>query len=222
MGVGVVYKCVDGKSWAKSTVMDTGNTSTTFDAGKVRHCDDGVVWYDNYPMEKPYEQYFNATWTQSYNESGVKLDTKVHGDHLKAGDTYGFIGMWGFNNTDIKKFVADGVITSLMIEVMYDTPADNHDPTVYFAAHDRKTEPNVADFLNIWESFKTTKVFNSASADYKTWVTLPVDNWLDGEMGGVAVWGASDTVGNYARFAGKTTSNGLNGFNTRLFVKVLK
>ena len=222
MGNGFIYKCIDGIKWEKTTVQDTGNSSDVFDNGLIRHCDDGNKWYDNYPNERYYEQYFNAVWTQSYNGNGDKLTVTAHGDHVEAGGTAGYIGMWGFDNTAMKKFVADGAVTSLQIEVMYDDPSDDKEPTIKFAAHDRKTEPNFADFLNIWESYETQRKFTKTDANYKSWVTLPVANWINGEMGGIAVWGLTDATANYARFAGKTTSLSLTGFNTRLFIKVFK
>ena len=223
MGDGVIWKCIDGKSWAKTTVQDTGNSSDVFDAGKIMHCEKGNKWYWNFPMERSYEQYFNATWTQGYMGSGTKLSTSTYGDHPRAGDTEGFIGMWGFDNTAMKKFVADGVIQSLQIQVVYDDPSGTAVPDIKFAADDRKTEPNVANFLNIWESFSTERTFtNTADNYYSTWVILPVANWLNGDMGGVACWGKTNTASDYARFAGKTTSGGLTGYNTRLFIKVLK
>lgn len=223
MADGVIYKCIDGKSWEKTIVQDTGNSSTTFDTGTIKHCDDGKKWYWNYPMERSYEQYFNVTWSQSYKWNGDKVTVSVDGDHVRAGDTEGYIGMFGFDNTAMKKFVAGGLVQSLMIQVMYDDPSDTRKPNVFFAAHDRKTKPNTANFLNIWESFKTQKEFENTSDNYySTWVYLPIANWLDGEMGGIAVWGLANTTANYARFAGKTTANGFSGYNTRLFIKVLK
>lgn len=224
MGHGVIYKCIDGKRWEKTVVKDTGNTSDVFDDGKVRHCDDGSKWYDNYPMEKYYEQYFNAWWTQGYKGNGDKLTNKDFGDHPRAGDTTGYIGMWGFNNEALKDFVADGIVTSMKIEVMYDDPTDNKTPTITFGCFNNKTEPNRADAEFIFSNpeYTVDKTFTKTDADYKTWITLPVACWLNGEFGGVACWGKTNTSANYARFAGEHTSHSLNAFNTRLFLKVFK
>jgi hypothetical protein len=223
MSDGYTYRCEDAQKWVKTEVKDTGNSSDVFNGGKIMHCHDGNKWYWNYPNERSYEQYFNVTWTQSYKWNGDRLTVSVDGDHVRAGDTEGYIGMWGFDNTAMKKFVADGLVQSIMIQVNYDDPSGTVTPNVYFAAHDRKTKPNVANFLNIWESFKTQKEFiNTADNYYSTWVSIPIANWLDGEIGGIAVWGITNTAANYARFAGKTTANNFNGYNTRLYIKVLK
>lgn len=217
MGRGVIYKCIDGKRWEKTTVMDTGNTSDVFDEGKVRHCDDGNKWYDNYPMEAEYEKYFSATWSQGYGKNGVKLDDKNFGDHPRAGDTEGYIGMWGFDNAAMKSFVENGLVLSLMINVNFADPTHAGNPSLIFGPHIHKTKPNAALWSNINQLYTAPQVFTQTGDSYSKWIYLPTAAWLGGDVGGIAVWAASNIATNYARFSGISES-----FNTRIFIKVRK
>ena len=217
MSRGVVYKCVDGKKFEKTTVQDTGNSSTVFDSGKVRHCDDGVTWYDNYPMEAIFDKYFNATWSAGFDKYGNILATKDYGDHPRAGGTQEYKGMWGFDNAAIKSFISGGEVQQMMIEVNFADPDHAGTPLLTFAPHDRKTKPNSFNFLNVWESYDVSQSFTQTGDSYSKWIMLPNGSWLDGDMGGVAVWAASNVATSLTRFSGVSEL-----FNTRLFVKVLK
>ena len=125
--------------------------------------------------------------------------------------------MWWFDNTAIKNFVENGLVQQIMIEVNFVDPDHSGTPSLYFAAHDRKTKPNEFNFLNGWESYKLQQNFDQTGNAYSKWIMLPVASWLDGAFGGVAVWATTDTALNLTRFSGVSET-----FNTRLFVKVLK
>jgi hypothetical protein len=226
---GVVYKN-NGTTWTKCTVKDTGNgTSTTWDDGKIQHWyAGGNKWEDNYPMEQLYEQYFNVTWTHGYKwGTGQILDEATWGNHPRCGDaTADFCGMWGFDNTALKNFVTStGKIQKLQIEVMFDDPTHASNPYVYFGAHTYAQSTAPTSFSQSKVNTTSTNIvyhtFVQTGADFSTWITLPITAYLSGTMGGVYVH-ASATAGNSARFAGKTTSNGLNAYTSRLYVQVLK
>lgn len=223
MSDGVLYKS-NGSTWTKSV-------SKKFDGinvhdGVVKHSN-GTTWYDNYPMEQIYEQYFNVTWTHGYKwGTGQLLDEATWGDHPRCGDaTADFMGMWGFDNAALKSFVSTGVIQLMQIQVMFDDPSHSSNPYVYFGAHTYRQTTKPTTFSQSYVSTAAANIvyhtFTQTGADFSTWITLPNSAWLNGTMGGVYVH-ASATAGNSARFAGKTTSNGLNGYNTRLYVQVLK
>jgi hypothetical protein len=221
---GVVYKC-NGSTWSKSVVKDTSNgTGTTYDEGFIQHYSaTEKTWHENYPMEQLYEAYFNAQWTQGYKyATGQILDTATWGDHPRCGDaTANFCGLWGFDRAAMQAFVADGVVQDIQIEVMFDDPSHAGNPYVYFFPHVYTSKPSSWSGYNANSTYKTYSQFNQTGADYTRWIKLPVGAWLGGSMGGVVVH-ADATAANSARFAGKTTSHSLNGFNTRLWIQVLK
>lgn len=226
MSDGVLYKS-DGNAWTKSVCKDTTNgdsPTVPFDDGLVKHCN-GSAWFTNYPMEQLYEQYFNALWTHGYKYgTGQILDEATWGNHPRCGDaTADFCGMWGFDNAAIKTFVGSGIVKQIQIEVMFDDPTHSGTPSVYFSPHTYKqsTAPGSFSKTYVDEAYKTTSVFGQTGADYTRWIVMPVGSYKAGAMGGIFVH-ATATAGNSARYAGKTTSNGLNGFNTRLWIQVLK
>jgi hypothetical protein len=196
------------------------NASSSSD-GQIKHAN-ATTWYQNYPMEQVYEKYFNVEWTHAYNGSGVKLDQTTWGDHPRAGDSIGFIGLWGFDNTDMKNFVSGGEIQEIKVEVRFDDPSHAGNPSLKFGVHIYKSKPSSSSWDDINNLYVTSSTFNQTGSDFSRWITLPNAAWLNGNMGGVAVWAASNTAANSARFAGKTSSHSLNSFNTRLYIKVLR
>jgi len=218
MGKGEFQKEAD-TTWSDTQAKKfNAKTGTT---GKVMHSSSNA-WHENYPQTNVYEQYFNVTWTQGYNGSGTKLDYGVWGEHPKAGDTFGFIGLFGFNNADLKNFVAGGVVQNMQIEVAIDSPSSGADPDIYFGTHTYWSKPESTEWAFIDSQYKTLSKFVNYGYDYRKWVSIPVLGWWNGSMGGVACWGETSTAADAARFAGKSTSHGMVGFNTRLFIKVLK
>lgn len=224
MGKGVVYKS-NGTTWTKSTVKDTSNTTgTTFDDGLVKHYNAGAAtWDQNYPMEQVYEAYFNVQWTQGYKYgSGQILDSATWGDHPRCGDaTADFVGLWGFDRQAMKDFVGTGVLQDIQIIVMFDDPGHNGNPVCDFYPHVYTAKPGSWSGMNANSNYKTTSTFTQTQADYTRWIKLPLGAWLSGSCGGVVVHAAA-TAANSARFAGKTTSHGLNSYNTQMYLKVLK
>ena len=218
MAKGVLQRC-NGTVWA-NTIQKKCNGSAWTD-GKVRHCD-GAAWYDNYPMETIEEKYFNVVWTQPYNKSGVKLDAATWGDHPRAGDSIGFIGLWGFDNAAMKAFVGNGTILSIQLECLFIDPSHAGNPALTFGAHVYTSKPNSANWNDINNLYTVNSTFNQTGSNINRWIHLPVAAWIGGIMGGVAVWAASNTAANSARFAGKTSSHGVSAFNTRLYIKVQK
>jgi hypothetical protein len=218
MGKGVLYKA-NANSWSDSICTKMNASIKSF--GVIRHAN-ATTWYDNYPMEQLQEQYFDVVWTQAYNSSGQKLDAATWGDHPRAGDSVGFRGLWGFDNTAMKNFVGSGVIQKIQIEVKFDDPSHAGNPSLKFGAHINKTKPNTSSWDDINNLYLTSNTFNQTGSDYTRWITLPNAAWLGGNMAGVAVWASSNTAANSARFAGKTTSHNLSWFNTRLLIQVLK
>lgn len=218
MGKGELLKA-NATAWSKSQSQKMN--ATTASDGKVQHAN-ATTWFDNYPMETVQEQYFNVVWTQAYNGSGVKLDAATWGDHPRAGDSIGFRGLWGFDNAAMKSFVGTGTIQKLQVEVMFDDPSHAGNPSLRFGAHIYKSKPSSANWNDINNLYTTDSQFMQTGSNYTRWITLPNAAWIDGNMGGMAVWATANTAGNSARFAGKTTSHSMNSFNTRLLIQVLK
>jgi hypothetical protein len=218
MGKGVLWKA-NTANWSETICKKF--TTTTMSDGRIRHAGTST-WYDNYPMDSLEEQYFNVVWTQGYNASGVKLDAATWGDHPRAGDSIGFIGLWGFDNAAILAFLGDGTIEEISIEVMFDDPSHAGNPSLIFAPHIYHSKPASASWDNINQTYKAYSTFNQTGSDYTRWISLPTPNLIYADIGGIAVWAASNTPANSARFAGKTTSNGMNAFNSRLRMRVTK
>ena len=167
---------------AKKFSAKAGTTS------KVMHANSNQ-WHENYPQTKLYEQYFNVTWTQGYNSAGTKLDYGIYGDHPRAGSTFGFIGLFGFDHTALVDFVEDGIIQNMQIEIAFDSPASGVDPDIYFGAHFYWTKPNSIDWDHIDSQYKTLSTFTNYGYDYRKWVIIPNLGWWNGSMGGVADFG---------------------------------
>lgn len=189
--------------------------------GKVQHAN-ATTWFDNYPMETSQSQTFNVVWTQAYNGSGVKLDPATWGDHPRAGDSIGFIGLWGFDNTALKSFVSTGTIQKIEYTIMFDDPSHAGNPSLRFGAHIYKSKPTNTSWDDINNLYTTDSQFNQTGSNYTRTISLPIGAWIGGNMGGLTVWATSNTAGNSARFAGKTTSHSMNAYNSTLKITVLK
>jgi hypothetical protein len=217
---GVLYKA-NATVWSKSQAKKF--SASAVEDGSVKHAD-ASTWYKNYPMQQTYEAYFNASWTHGYKwGTGQILDEATWGNHPRCGDaTADFCGMWGFDHTAIANFIGTGVLQALQIEVMFDNPSHTGNPAVYFGKHNQKLSTHPSTFSQAWcnTTTITNKTFTNTGADYESWITLPTTLWTT-DFGGIYVH-ATPTATNSARFAGTTTSNGLNGYNSRLYVKVLK
>ncbi len=188
--------------------------------GKVQHAN-ATTWFDNYPMETVQTQTFNVDWTQGYNGSGVKLDPATWGDHPRCGDSINFQGLFGFNNSSMQSFVAGGVVQKLEFTCMYDDPSHAGTPVVSFAPHVYTSKPSSYNGNNANKTYATSSTFNQTGSNYSRTITLPVGAWLSGSFAGVLIY-ASPTAGNSVRFAGKTTSHSLSGYNSTLKITVLK
>lgn len=218
MSKGVLYK-FNASSPSKSQSKKFSASSSS--DGKVRHAD-ASNWYDNYPMEQVYEQYFNVVWTQGYNGSGAKLDPATWGDHPRSGDTIDFHGLWGFDRTAMRDFVANGVVQDLQIVVRFDDPSHAGNPDAEFYPHNYTSKPSSYSSTRATKSYKKSETFNQTGSDYTRWVKLPVEAWWNGDLAGIVVSAPSATGANSARFAGKTSSHNLSSYTTKLFIQVLK
>ena len=217
MSDGVLYKA-NGSSWSKSQAKKFNGSSMS--DGWVRHSN-GSSWYDNYPMEQVYTQSFNVTWTQAYNGSGVKLDAATWGDHPRSGDSINFQGLFGFDRNAMLAFVENGVVQSIKFTCMFDDPSHAGNPTVNFCPHNYASKPSSWSGNNLNKNYKATSKFYQTGSDYTRTIDLPVSAWNNVNMCGVAIYGTT-AAGDSARFAGKTTSNGMNAYTSKLEIKVLK
>jgi hypothetical protein len=217
MGKGVLYKA-NGSAWSKSQAKKANGSA--WSNGKVQHAN-GSVWYDNFPMEQVYTQTFNVVWTQAYNGSGVKLDAATWGDHPRSGDSVNFQGLFGFDRNAMVAFVAGGVVQSLKFTCMFDDPSHAGNPTVNFCPHVYTSKPNSWSAANLNKNYKATSQFYQTGADFARTITLPVSAWNNVNMSGVAIYGTT-AAGDSARFAGKTTSHGMNAYTSKLEIQVLK
>lgn len=220
MSDGVLYKfnaTTPSKSQAKKF------SASAVEDGSIKHAN-ASTWYKNYPMEQVYEQYFNVTWTHGYKWStGQILDEATWGNHPRAGDaTADFCGMWGFDHNAIASFISNGVLQDLQILVMFDNPTHTGNPAVNFGKHNQMVGSRPSSFSQSWcaTGSAIAKTFTNTGADYSSWIVLPTSFWTS-DFGGIYVHAAA-TATNSCRFAGTTTSNGLNGFTSQLYVKVLK
>lgn len=222
MGKGVIYKC-NGSTWSKSTVQDTGNTtSTTWDAGLIKHCN-GSTWYDNYPMEQSYTQTFNATWSQGWKGDGTRLDEGVWNENILTGSTTGFRGMLGFNQSAIQAFLGTGdygnVTSARLLINCYETTL-NGAPDVQIGKHSYKSLPSGTwtGQNTDWGDLSTLHVPNKATGGY--WITLKNTQitQIDKKtaIGGFSLRGASNTDEDMGKFSGVKT------YTSKLEITVLK
>jgi hypothetical protein len=214
---GVLYK-FNASTWSKS--QSKKFNSGAISDGKVRHAN-ASTWFDNYPMEQIFTTTFDVVWTQAYNGSGVKLDSATWGDHPRCGDSINFQGLFGFDNSAMKSFVSNGVIQSIKFTCMYDDPSHAGTPVVSFAPHVYTSKPSSYNGNQANKNYNASSTFNQTGADYTRQISLPVGAWLNGSFGGVLIY-AGATAGNSVRFAGKTTSHGLNAYNSQIEISVLK
>lgn len=196
-------------------------TTNTMNDGKIMHAN-MTTWSDNYPQEGLEEtQYFDAVWTQSYNGSGVLLDPPTWGDHPRSGDSIDFKGAWGFNRTAMTDFVGNGSIQSLQIEVKFIDPSHAGNPEVWFAPHVYTSKPPSWNEVNVSTTYQVKSTFTQTGGNFTRWISFLPAAWMGGNMAGIRIDGRSEPSGS-AVFAGKTTSNGITAFNTRLLIRVLR
>jgi hypothetical protein len=217
MGKGVLYKS-NGSSWSKSKAMK-GNGSRMADT-IVKHSN-GSTWYDNFPMEQEHTQNFYVQWTHGYKASGQRLDTGVWGDHPRSGDSVNFVGLFGFDRTDMKNFVANGKILEIKFTAKFEHPGHNGEPIVEFFPHVYTSKPTSYSGYNANKNYKSSSQFNERGAYTRT-IILPDGAWLNGSMAGIAIQAPSATAANSCRFAGKTSSHSLSWYNSYITIKVLK
>jgi hypothetical protein len=205
-------------TYSKSTCNKMSASAIT--DGKVQHAD-ATTWFDNYPMETLQEQYFDVVWTHAYNGSGVKLDQATWGDHPRSGDTIDFKGAWGFDRTAMRNFVANGKVQWIQLEVKFIDPSHAGNPDVWFAPHTYTSKPASWNEGNVNTTYQEKQTFNQTGADYVRHIFFDSGAWLNGNLAGFRADGMaepSDSV----RFAGKTTSHGVNAFVSRILIQVLK
>jgi hypothetical protein len=214
---GVLYKA-NATGWSKS--VSKKMNATTISDGKVRHAD-ATTWYDNYPMETLQEQYFDVVWTHAYNGSGAKLDQTTWGDHPRSGDTIDFKGAWGFDRTAMKNFVANGKVQWIQLEVKFIDPSHAGNPDVWFAPHTYTSKPPSWNEGNVNTSFQEKVTFTQTGADIVRHIFFDSGAWLNGNLAGFRADGMAEPSDS-CRFAGKTTSHGVNAFVSRILIQVLK
>src|SRR4051812_7173986 len=217
MSDGVLYKST-ASTWSKSVCKKSSASAWT--DGKVRHSN-GSTWFDNYPMEQLYDQTFDVVWTQGYNGAGAKLDAATWGDHPKSGDSIDFKGAFGFNQNDMRAFVGNGIVQWVKIQVKFIDPAHAGDPDVWFAPHTYTSKPPQWSEANVNTNYQTKTTYLQTGGDIVRTITFPAEAWLNGSLGGFRVDGAAEPSDS-ATFAGKTTSNGITAFNSRITIQVLK
>jgi hypothetical protein len=206
-------------TWNKS--QSKKMNASTFNDGRVQSAN-GSTWFDNYPMETLHEQYFNATWTHGTNGSGVMLDSATWGDHPRSGDSINFHGFFGFNRTALRNFVEGGVIQDIQIQVRAIAVTHAGHPDVRFISHNFTSKPSSVNIGSLSKTNWQQEKFNQTGSNITRWVKIPISHWNGGNFAGVVVYAPSATAANSLRFAGLTTSHSVTGYNTRLFISVLK
>lgn len=221
MGKGVLYKS-NGSSWSKSLNRDFDPVAKIWEQGTVKHSN-GSTWYDNYPMEELHNKTFNVSWTQGYNGSGQKLDYATWGVHPRSGGSANFQGLFGFDRNAMRDFVAGGVVKFIKITVMFDDPLHAGNPTVNFCPHTYTSKPDSWSGWYLNKNYKATSQFMQTQIgyDFTRTITLPVGAWLDGNMGGIAIYGTT-AAADSCRFAGNISGDGLNAYTSKLEIQVLK
>jgi hypothetical protein len=212
------FKKANATIWTNSQARKF--TASAITQNTIKHAN-ATTWFDNYPqVAATEEKYFNVVWTQPYNKSGVKLDAATWGDHPRAGDSVGFIGLFGFDRAAMQSFVGTSKILSIQLECLFIDPSHAGNPALTFGAHIYASKPNSSNWNDINNLYVVDSTFNQTGSNIVRWIHLPVAAWIGGSMGGVAVWAKSNTAANSARFAGKTSSHGVSAFNSRLYIKV--
>ena len=216
MADGVLYK-FNATTWSKSQSKKMSATAIT--EGQIRHAN-ASTWYDNYPMEQMYTDYFNATWSQGWMGDGTRLDDTAWYGNIITGSTTNYRGMFGFKQSDIAAFIGNGVVQSARLHIhCYETTL-NGSPDVQFGKHSYTSEPggtwNGATNTD-WSGYSTLHVPNKATGGY--WVTLNpsqirMSNGV--AIGGIALRGESATSENMGKFSG------VGSYNTQLEITVLK
>jgi hypothetical protein len=206
-------------TWNKSQSAKTNATERN--DGRIQAAT-ATGWVDVYPMETLHEQYFNATWTHGTNGSGTMLDSATWGDHPRSGDSANFHGFFGFNRTALRNFVADGIVQDIQIQVRAIAVSHAGHPDARFGAHNITSKPSSVNISGLNKSTYQQEKFNQTGSNITRWIKIPVSLWNNGNFAGVSVWAPSATAANSQRYAGLTTSHGVTGYNTRLFIQVLK
>ena len=186
----------------------------------IKHAN-ATTWYNNFPREGNVAKTFNVVWTQGYNSAGVKLDANVWGDHPRCGDTANFQGLFGFDTTAMKAFVSSYKVQAIKFTCMFDDPAHGGNPVVNFAPHIYTSKPTSYLGTKANKTYRAQSVFTQTGSDYTRTIELPVEAWLNGTMGGILIY-ADPVATNSCRFAGKTTSQNLNAYNSTLEITILK
>ncbi|HSW76119.1 MAG TPA: hypothetical protein VLG50_03700 [Candidatus Saccharimonadales bacterium] len=214
MSDGVLYKA-NASTWSKSVSKKFG--SNWVDDGVVKHAN-ASTWFKNYPMEQEYEQYFSSTWSKAYQSAGIPLDTGVWGDQLWSGGSQ-MQGktLIGFDKNAINNFVAAGQLLDIQIIINLEPYTHNGNGTAYFAPHQYTAQPSHFDWVNINQNYITSKTFiKGAWGGY--WIDLPntVYTAMNASMGGICIYSNDNSDVNSLQFTGRS------GYNTQLYVRVLK
>jgi hypothetical protein len=214
VGKGVLYKA-NATTWSKSQSKKF-NASAISD-GKVRHAN-ASTWYDNYPMVSEHTENFSAIWSQGWMGDGTRLDDTAWYNRIITGSTTGYRGMYGFNKSAIKSFIADGTVTKLRCLVNCYETTTNGSPDVHIGKHTYTSEPSgtwTGQNSSYYE-YSHLHVPNQATGGY--WVDLNVSQiyWNGDVIGGLALKGESNTSENMGKFSS------WKDFNTILQVTVLK
>jgi hypothetical protein len=206
-------------TWKKSQSQKM--TATAVNDGRIQSAN-ATTWFDNYPMEQEFTQTFNATWTHGYNGSGVLLDLATWGDHPRSGDSINFHGLFGFNRTAMRDFVANGQVLSLEAEIRAIAVTHAGHPDARFGGHNFTSKPSSLTISSLNKTTFKEEKFNQTGSNITRWVQLPVALWNGGNFAGVSVWAPSATAANSQRYAGLTTSHSVTGFTSKIRIRVLK
>lgn len=220
MTKGVLYK-FNASTYSKSFAKKyNGNAESD---GKVMHGNASTM-FDNYPMEQEFTQTFDVKWSNGWRGDGVKLDKGVWQTNILVGSTTNYMGMYGFDKNAIQAFLAPnkdfgGVTKALLYVNCYETTT-NGSPDVLIGKHSYASE-----VAGTWNGQNTDygdssklHVPNQALGGYQVTLNPSQITLADRRtaIGGIAIKGETATSENHGKF------NGVNSYNTRLIITVLK
>jgi curved DNA-binding protein CbpA len=217
MADGVIYK-YNATTFSESQAKKF-NASAISD-GRVRHAN-ATTWFDNYPMEREFTETFPVSWTHGYNGAGAKLDEATWGNHPRSGDSVDFKGVWGFDRTAMRNFVADGRITLIQLKIKFIDPSHAGNPSVWFAPHTVTSKPTQWNEANVNTSYQVKSIFYQTGSDIVRTITFSDAAWMGGNLAGFRADGTT-AAGDSARFAGTTTSHGVNAYTSQITIRVIK
>lgn len=219
MGNGVLYKYT---TTSESKSICKKYTTSTESDGLIKHYDTANE-YMNYPMEQYFTATFDATWSQGWLGNGTRLDDGVWQGNILTASTSNYRGMFGFNQGAIQAFLGSGnfgnVTSAKLFINCYETTV-NGSPDVQIGKHSYSSKPSGTwTGQNVdWGDQSSLHVPNQQLGGYMINLNPTQITLIDGRtaIGGFALRGATTNNEDHGKF------NGVNSYNTRLEVTVLK